>query len=262
MIKVKEDMAGWNMWEHGIPDSRIIVIEQTDDYVSPKGQHQAMYICKCRCGNRDPFIKSANSVRRGLVKSCGCLWTESGIRNGKATHKVNKYDLSGEYGIGWSSNTNEEFYFNLEDYDKIKDICWNVRVDDTNYRSLVGVDTVLGKRVRFSQMVFEVPEGFQYDHIDRNPLNNRKSNLRLATNAENSRNRNKLSNNTSGITGVTFDKKSNRWMARINSETNHRISVGSFDNKEDAIVARLKAEKQYYGEFAPQQHLFEQYNIN
>ena len=36
----------------------------------------------------------------------------------------NKYDLSGEYGIGWTHNTEHEFYFDLEDYDIIKYYCW------------------------------------------------------------------------------------------------------------------------------------------
>ena len=40
--------------------------------------------------------------------------------------KYNRYDLeSQEYGIGWTSNTNEEFWFDKEDYDKIKNYCWN-----------------------------------------------------------------------------------------------------------------------------------------
>jgi len=39
------------------------------------------------------------------------------------------------------------------------------------------------------------------------------------------------------------------------------IYIGLFDNKDDAIKARLKAEKKYFGEFAPQRHLFEQYEI-
>ena len=41
-----------------------------------------------------------------------------------ALKKYNKYDLSGEYGIGWTTNTNHVFYFDLEDYEKIKDYCW------------------------------------------------------------------------------------------------------------------------------------------
>ena len=31
MVKTKEDMTGWNMWEHGVPDSKLTVIKQTDD---------------------------------------------------------------------------------------------------------------------------------------------------------------------------------------------------------------------------------------
>lgn len=34
-----------------------------------------------------------------------------------------------------------------------------------------------------------------------------------------------------------------------------------FNEKKDAIIARLKAEKQYYGEFAPQKHLYQEYGI-
>ena len=41
-----------------------------------------------------------------------------------------------------------------------------------------------------------------------------------------------------------------------------QIHLGLFQNKEDAIKIRLKAEAKYYGEFAPQKHLFEQYKIN
>lgn len=40
-----------------------------------------------------------------------------------------------------------------------------------------------------------------------------------------------------------------------------RTHLGTFEIKEDAIVARLLAEKKYYGEFAPQKDLFEKYGI-
>lgn len=68
------------------------------------------------------------------------------------------------------------------------------------------------------------------------------------------------SNNTSGIIGVYFDKDRQLWMARItvNAKT---IRFPRRKNKDDAIRDRLQAEAQYYGEFAPQKHLFEQYNI-
>lgn len=60
------------------------------------------------------------------------------------------------------------------------------------------------------------------------------------------RRRNK--NNSSGITGVFYDSKSNEWVAQITfRRTNHNL--GRFDSKEDAIKARLDAEKVYFGKY-------------
>ena len=39
MVKVKIDMTGWKMWEHGVPESRLTVIKQVNDYVTPQGVH-------------------------------------------------------------------------------------------------------------------------------------------------------------------------------------------------------------------------------
>ena len=69
-----------------------------------------------------------------------------------------------------------------------------------------------------------------------------------------------MSNNKSGVTGVCWNKRDSKWTAYIKtSETNLRL--GSFVNIKDAIITRLKAEQKYYGDFAPQKHLYEQYGI-
>ena len=67
-------------------------------------------------------------------------------------------------------------------------------------------------------------------------------------------------NNTSGITGVNWDKSVSRWKAHIGIN-NKYINLGSFIIKYDAIICRLQAEAKYYGEFAPQRHLFQEYGI-
>lgn len=102
---------------------------------------------------------------------------------------------------------------------------------------------------------------FNYDHIDRNELNNRKYNLRQRTIQQNNMNKSIRCDNTSEITGVYFDRSRMKWVANLilNGERKYNKR---FDNKEDAIRARLQAEKEYFGEFAPQRHLFEEYGIN
>lgn len=172
--------------------------------------------------------------------------------------KYNELDISGEFGVGWSSNTNEEFYFDLEDYEKIKDICWNVHYTHQRYKKLEGVDMNTGKIVSFLSVI-----GCKnYDHKDRNTLNNRKENLRKCTQSQNSRNHSLPINNTSGVIGVGWHKRKGQWQVRIYDRENHRKTIGYFDDKKDAIRARLLAEIEYYGEFAPQRHLFQEYGIN
>jgi hypothetical protein len=75
------------------------------------------------------------------------------------------------------------------------------------------------------------------DHINHNTSDNRIDNLREASQQENTKNRSKNKNNTSGISGVHWDKKSNKWQARI-GVNGKRIHLGFFDNKEEAIAGR------------------------
>ena len=89
----------------------------------------------------------------------------------------------------------------------------------------------------------------------------KKENLRKATHQQNSCNRSLRKDNTSGVTGVYFDKTNNNWYASITIFGKH-IKLGTFANKEDAIKARLNAEVKYFKEFAPQSELYEEYNIN
>lgn len=84
------------------------------------------------------------------------------------------------------------------------------------------------------------------DHIDGNKLNNKKDNLRLITQQQNTWNRKKHTNNQSGMKGVTF--KDNHWVARITIDGKlHQL--GFFKMYEDAVNARLKAELEHFGEF-------------
>lgn len=250
------DMTGWKMWEHGVPDSRLTVIERTDDYISPQGRHRIMWKCECNCQEHGVVITSTDQIKSGRTKSCGCLQRESLKYVHENNKKQCKYDVTSfYYGVGWTINTNREFYFDLEDYDKIKDYCWREEIDHTNYH-------FLGTNINHKHTIMSwLIVGKFYDHIDRNPFNNKKDNLRKSNSSENARNRTVPSNNTSGIIGVHWSKYYNAWVAQIGFE-GRRIWLGKFTEKEEAIRTRLKAELKYFGnEFAPQRHLFKKYGI-
>lgn len=67
--------------------------------------------------------------------------------------------------------------------------------------------------------------------------------------------------NKSGVVGVSWNKKRNNWKSVLIFDGKENY-LGNFKNKDDAIKSRLLAEVQYYGEHAPQKHLFNQYGIN
>ncbi len=88
------------------------------------------------------------------------------------------------------------------------------------------------------------------DHIDRNPLNNCIDNLRWVNFDENSKNRNISKNNKSGVSGVFFCNTSKKYRAFICINLK-KVWLGCYENLDDAIKARLDAEKKHYGIYSP-----------
>ncbi len=89
----------------------------------------------------------------------------------------------------------------------------------------------------------------QGDHINFETLDNRRSNLRVATASENGSNRRLLRGNTSGLKGVTWHKRDRKWQAAI-GVGNGKKYLGYFDTAEQAHEAYCKAAAEVHGEFA------------
>lgn len=85
----------------------------------------------------------------------------------------------------------------------------------------------------------------QLDHINRIRADNRISNLRIATGAENSQNYSKRNDNSSGVIGVDWHKQSGKWQARIRLN-NCRMSLGLYDTIEEAAAVRAAAKAKYH----------------
>ena len=104
------------------------------------------------------------------------------------------------------------------------------------------------KNKKLHRIIMDEPEGLMIDHINRIPLDNRKDNLRTVTNQQNMMNTGIRSDNTSGFTGVYWDKKKNKWEARITINGKKKF-LGYFKDKQDAINTRKEAEIKYFKEF-------------
>ncbi len=89
----------------------------------------------------------------------------------------------------------------------------------------------------------------QVDHRNQNKLDNRRKNLRPATQSQNQANRGPTAANTSGFKGVFWYERYGRWYARIRVNKQH-IFLGYFKRKNDAARAYNAAAKKYFGEFA------------
>lgn len=257
MVKVRNNLIGKVF-------GRLTVISRADDYISPKGVHVAQWLCECSCPEHNRVIVRGSFLRKRNhpTQSCGCLQKEK-MREmvAKYVKKSNQYsdiqgDEHGSYYIGLTSNTGKEFYVDAEHFDIVKDLCWCEHCPRPSFSTLVAYDPNTGKKnIKMHQLI-----GYgMHDHIDRNELNNRAYNLRPCTQQENLCNKSKRSDNTSGVTGVSWNKRTNKWDAQLQCNGTHWRKC--FSRLEDAIKGRLEAEAKYFGEFAPQRHLFEKYEI-
>ena len=213
------------------------------------------WICKCDCGNFKSV--SQNKLTSGNTKSCGCYQTEARHTNHK---KYNKYELSenGEYYLMELDNDNITI-IDKDDYEKVSKYFW--RVNDSGYAIHVFTD---GSSIRLHRLILDLgindkSNNVVVDHINRNKLDNRKHNLRITTQHNNSFNSNIGKNNQTGYIGVSYHpelSQTNPWKSNI-MYNGKSIYLGSFSTMEEALKVRLLAEIKYFGkDFAPQRHLF------
>jgi len=212
---------------------------------------KAYWWCECSCENKTIKLILAYSLLNGKTKSCGCLRKEATRERAKNNRKYNIYDLTGEYGIGYTSNTNEPFYFDLEDYDLIKDYCW--RIDTSKGSSKGYINSLVPcsrKIVKLHRIVMHVTEKtIQVDHIYHIRHDNRKTQLRIVSNSQNCMNKGLRKDNTSGVAGVCWQENEGCW--RVQIQINKvKTYIGKFTNFEDAVKIRKEAEEKYYGQYS------------
>lgn len=98
-------------------------------------------------------------------------------------------------------------------------------------------------RVLWEEANGPIPEGMQIDHINGDRYDNRLENLRVVTRQENMRNARRSCSNTSGVTGVSWNKRDQKWQAKIYDDNGKQVHLGFHANLDDAVAARKEAEE-------------------
>jgi len=102
--------------------------------------------------------------------------------------------------------------------------------------------------VLMHRVVLKAGREFEVDHRDSDGLNNRRSNLRIATPSENRKNQVIGSRNTSGVKGVSWHRKAGKWSVEIHSE-GKKTYLGLFADIDAAAAAYASASKRIHGDF-------------
>lgn len=135
-----------------------------------------------------------------------------------------------------------------EDYDELAKHKWYAAVYRKR-RIVYAVRHEEGKMIFMHRQIMNAPKGMLVDHRNGDGLMNVRSNLRLATHANNGQNRRLDSRNSSGCSGVWFDKGRQLWKSEI-CVAGKKVFLGWFQTFDGAVYARKQAEKEHYGEFA------------
>lgn len=143
----------------------------------------------------------------------------------------------------------KEFFFDTEDLQILNSRKWYVDKDGYLASSYI----YNGRRcfAMFHRIIMNAQKGQVVDHINRNRADNRKVNLRCCSKFENNLNRGRRSTNMSGVIGVHYDSKRDKWIANITYDK-RRIFIGRFISKDEAVRARLRKEAELFKSFAPQ----------
>jgi hypothetical protein len=141
----------------------------------------------------------------------------------------------------------------IEDFDWLCHWSWCAHFDKSTGKNYATRKlTINGKpqQIRMHREILglESDDKHQGDHINKDTLNNRRDNLRIASVEENQRNRGAYKNNTSGFKGVSLHPDG-AYTAHITYDKKKHY-LGSFKTAEEAYAAYCAAAKEHHGEFA------------
>lgn len=216
---------------------KLTVIQRGPDYIGKSGR-MIQWLCRCDCGRE--ILVRANNLQSGNTRTCRCT-------RGEKRRLTNRYEHAKGYMVGYTQK-GVPFFFDEEDFPRIKEYCWclsegyiltNLRKKPARKKS----------GLQLHRLIMNAGASDIVDHINHDPTDNRKCNLRIVNRSQNNTNMRLKSSNTSGVTGVSYDKSRNKWQANIQVDGRGHY-LGRYDSFEDAVAARKAAEEKYFGEYS------------
>lgn len=187
-----------------------------------------VWLCKCECGKLSRV--RSDRLRGGHTKTCGRC-------------PVNKFTVKGDVTIGFTAK-GESFLFDTEFLGVVKKYTWHM-----DERRCVRTCLSNNRTLRLHSLIMGKTKGLQIDHINHNPSDNRKANLRVVTQQQNIFNNPIRSDNTTGYKGVSFNKGAGKYAAcvMLNGKSNH---LGLYKSKLEAAKAYNQKAIELFGEYA------------
>jgi hypothetical protein len=198
--------------------------------VGKNGRGQILFNCKCLlCGNTS--VKTTGGIRASHGEGC------------KQCQPDYHFKIFGDKAIG-TLKDGTNFIIDSEEVDKVSRYHWMFK------EGYILCTNTKMKKIRLHNLLMGVRKTGNYcvDHINRNPLDCRKSNLRIVTLQQNSMNRSITSANTTGYVGVIFHKRQKSYFAKVGLN-NKNIYLGSSKNKIECAQMYNFASELLFGEF-------------
>ena len=158
----------------------------------------------------------------------------------------NNYEILGDVTRIYFRNCNDSMLIDTEDFEKVSMFTW--------YKDSYGYANTSNHKRCHNIVMGDAPKGLVTDHINRNKLDNRKSNLRFATPSENVLNRDYFFDKSLKKVGIRYrkGKRFESYYVEIKDDNNATIYIGSYHDLGVAETVRCKAKKLYLkGELTP-----------